>query len=415
MKTHTHTPAVGAHYAQLLDLSDPWIVADTELDTEMRTLVIHVTTQPGAKLPCPACAIPCPRYDHREVREWRHLDTMQFTTTIRAHVPRITCPTHGVVSASVPWATPHSRFTLLFEHFAIDVLKAASSITRAQQILKLSWDQIQLVKTRAVERGLARRKDEDIVHVGIDEKSFLKGHHYASLATDIDRGRVLEVVEGRTKEDATRVLNQAIPEERRGLVEAGAMDMWQPFMGAWKDVFGQDTPIVHDKFHVAKYLGTAVDKVRKSEHRTFLKEGASVLTKTKYLWLKDPDTWEADEKKRFTELMHDGLKVGRAWALKEAFRKFWEYIKEWSALRFFKRWYFRATHSRLTPIIEVAKTLKRHLDGLLAYIDHPITNAVTEGLNSKIQTLKANARGFRNFAHYRIAILFECGGLDLYP
>lgn len=415
MNNHTHTPSVGAHYAQLLDLSDPWIVSDTELDTEARTLVIHVTTKPGAKLPCPTCNDLCPRYDHREVREWRHLDTMQFTTTIRAQLPRITCPAHGVVTASVPWATPNSRFTLLFEHFAIDVLKAAASITRAQQILRLSWDQIQLVKARAVNRGLSRRKGEDITHIGVDEKSFLKGHHYASVATDLDRGRVLEVIEDRTKESATILLNKAIPEERRGLVKAGAMDMWQPFMSAWKEVFGEDTPIVHDKFHVAKYLGTAVDKVRRGEHRALLKEGASVLTKTKYLWLKSPDTWEADEKKQFKELMTDELKVGRAWVLKEAFRKFWEYGKEWSALRFFKRWYFRATHSRLKPIIDVAKMLKRHLDGLLAYIEHSITNAVTEGLNSKIQAIKANARGFRNFAHYRIAILFECGGLDLYP
>lgn len=193
-----------------------------------------------------------------------------------------------------------------------------------------------------------------------------------------------------------------IPEDKRGIVKAGAMDMWQPFMDALGAVFGPDTPIVHDKFHVSKYLGGAVDTVRKGEHKILTKAGCDTLVKTKYLWLKNPDTWEADEKKRFKELMHDQLKVGRAWALKETFRKFWEYTKEWSALRFFKRWYFRATHSHLKPIIEVAKMLKRHLDGLLAYTEHPISNAVTEGLNSKIQTIKANARGFRNFAHYRI-------------
>ena len=415
MENHIHTPILGTHYAQLLGLVDPWFVSDTELDTQGQTLTIHVTTTQGSTLPCPTCGTLCPLYDHREVREWRHLDTMQFTTIIRARQPRITCPTHGTVTASVPWAHAHSRFTLLFEYFAIDVLKATTSITRAQQLLRLSWDQIQLVKTRAVERGMMRRKNEDIVYVGVDEKSFLKGHRYASVATDLDRGHVLEVVKDRTKEATVTLLNQAIPEERRGLVKAGAMDMWKPFMSAWREVFGEDTPIVHDKFHVAKYLGTAVDKVRKGEHRVFLKEGTSVLTKTKYLWLKSPDTWEANERKLFNDLMQDELKVGRAWVLKEMFRKFWEYKKEWSALRFFKQWYFRATHSRLKPIIEVAKLLKRHLDGLLAYMEHAITNAVTEGLNSKIQAIKSNARGFRNFEHYRIAILFECGGLNLYP
>ena len=158
-----------------------------------------------------------------------------------------------------------------------------------------------------------------------------------------------------------------------------------------------------------------MDLVRKGEHRKFKKDGKETLTNTKYLWLKNPDTWKDEEREQFKTLMCNGLKVGRAWVLKESFRKFWKYTKEWSALRFFKRWYFRATHSRLPPMIDAAKTLKRHLDGLLAYITHPITNAVTEGLNSKIQVIKASARGFRNFLHYRTAILFHCGKLDMFP
>jgi transposase len=340
---------------------------------------------------------------------------MQFETTIVAEVPRIRCKEHGVISVHTPWAGPRSRYTLLFERFAIEVMQATANTTAASTILRLSWDQLHDIRARAVARGLARRTEEEVTYVGVDEKSFLKGHRYASIATDLDRGRVLEVVEGRKKEDAIKLLNCAIPEDKRGLVKAGAMDMWSAFMGAWGEVFGHDTPIVHDKFHVSKYLGTAVDSIRKKEHRTFLKDGKSVLTKTKYLWLKNPDTWEADEKKQFKELMQNHLKVGRAWALKEAFQDFWEYAREWSARRFFNRWYYRATHSRLEPIIEVAKMLKRHLTGLLAYIEHAITNAVTEGLNSKIQSIKSNARGFRNFQNYRIAILFHCGKLDMMP
>ena len=111
----------------------------------------------------------------------------------------------------------------------------------------------------------------------------------------------------------------------------------------------------------------------------------------------------------------DELKVGRAWSIKEAFRHFWDYSYNGSAMTFFKNWFFWATHSKIKPIIAVARMLKRHLPGILAYIKHHITNAVTEGLNSKIQILKSNARGFRNFQHYRTAILFHCGKLSLYP
>ena len=111
----------------------------------------------------------------------------------------------------------------------------------------------------------------------------------------------------------------------------------------------------------------------------------------------------------------DELKVGRAWSIKEMFRHFWTYRYRGAAISFFKRWYFWATHSKLQPVMKMAKTLQRHLEGMLSYLKHHITNAVTEGLNSKIQSIKANARGFRNFEHYRIAILFHCGRLSMCP
>jgi transposase len=416
MKNHEHTESLGAHYARLLGLSDPWIVTDTALDIAAASLDIRIAVTDAVTLPCPVCGNAALLYDLREERRWRHLDTMQFTTTIIARIPRVTCSVDGIKTARTPWAGDRSRFTMLFERFAIDVLLATTNVTRAMGILRISWDQVQLIQERAVARGMKRRsKDDTLHHVGIDEKSFLKGHRYASLAVDLDHPRVLDVVEHRTKEAAITLLTQAIPEEARADITAGAMDMWQPFMDAWVAVVGHEAPIVHDKFHVSGYLGKAVDKVRKKEHREFKKEGKETLTGAKYLFLKNPDSWDDAERAQFEALMTDELKVGRAWGIKEAFRTFWEYERPWAAKKFFDRWYFRATHSRLAPVIEAAKTLKRHLEGILAYITHRITNAATEGLNSKIQSIKASARGFRKFANYRIAILFHCGKLQLYP
>lgn len=406
--------ALAAHYSLALGLTEPWKVTEVSLDTGQKTLDIELLHD-ARKANCPECALECPIHNLRERRSWRHLDMMQFTTTIHAQVPRTSCEAHGVKTILVPWAGAHSRFTLLFEHFAIEVLQATASISQAQSLLRLAWDAVQRIKERAVERGLARREKDDVIrHVGIDEKSFLKGHHYASLATDLDRGRVLDVVEHRAIEAATELLNKAIPESQRPLVEAGAMDMWRPFMTAFRTVLPH-ADIVHDKFHISSYLGEAVDRVRRKEHRAFLKDGNDTLTGAKYLFLKNTDKHTKDERARFRSLMQDELKVGRAWSQKEAFRHFWEYDYVGAARKFFDCWYFRATHSRLKPIIDVAKMMKRHLAGLLAHCLHKISNAVTEGLNSKIQAIKANARGFRNFAHYRIAILFSCGKLNMLP
>jgi transposase len=97
------------------------------------------------------------------------------------------------------------------------------------------------------------------------------------------------------------------------------------------------------------------------------------------------------------------------------FSEFWDYSYEGSAKKFIDRWYWWATHSRLKPLIDVAKMLKRHFENIVTYLKHRITNALIEGFNSKIHSIKANARGFRNFENYRIAILFNCGKLGLYP
>lgn len=405
--------SLGEHYRQMLNLSDPWMVSSVELDTEKLLLNIHVDTVKGTKLPCPHCKQLCTKEDHREERTWRHLDTMQFETIITCRTPRINCPEHGVLSVEVPWADGYSRFTELFEKFAIDVIKTAKSLKAATILLRLSWYQIHAIQAGAVERGLKRRGNETIKHVGIDEKSFLKGHSYASLLTDLDDVRVLEVAQDRTEEAATELLNTLEEKQKQG-IEAAAMDMWPAFMNAVHTVLPQ-ADIVHDKYHIAGYLGKAVDQIRRKENKTLIQGGDASLKGTKYLWLSNPANWDKEAKKRFRSIASDELKVGRAWSIKETFRHFWDYHYRAVAESFFKSWYFWATHSRLKPMIEAAKTIKRHQTGIFAYLKHHITNAATEGLNSKIQSIKSDARGFRNFNNYRIAILFHCGKLNLYP
>lgn len=117
----------------------------------------------------------------------------------------------------------------------------------------------------------------------------------------------------------------------------------------------------------------------------------------------------------FRELLAGDLKVARAWMLKERFRQFWEYAYAGSAQKFFARWYWQATQSRLKPMAEVAKLIRRHLPNVLTYLRHRITNAGLEAVNATIQWVKKTARGFRNAEHFKTAIYFHCGGLDLYP
>ncbi len=401
------------HYGLLLGIELPWQVEEVNLNLEGKQVEIGLAWSSGHNANCPVCGQACSRYDLAPERPWRHLDTMQFETIIRARVPRVECPTDGVKTLEVPWAEPQGRFSRLFERFAIDVLLCARSIKAAAVLMDLSWDEVDHILRRAVQRGLSRRQLEGLVHLGIDEKSFMAGHSYISLLTDLEGSRVLEVVAERTQE-AGEALWATLSEPQRKQIEAVAVDMWEPFMNAVRAQAPQ-AELVHDKFHVAGHLNEAVDKVRRSEHKQLMAAGDETLKGTRQLWLYNPLNFSEEQAASFSALRDSGLKVARAWAAKELFSKLWTYHYEGAARRFFRNWYSWVSRSRLKPLIKVAKMLKNHLENILTYLRHPITNAVTEGLNSKIQNIKSNARGFRNFENYRTRILFFCGKLDLYP
>lgn len=400
------------HYRALLGLDVSWNVDDVKLNLDASEVLIHLS-HASKEIRCPDCGETCPRADTAPERSWRHLDTMQFTTEIRAAIPRTRCEACGVKTIAVPWAGKHSRFTLMFEAMAIEVLNAASSVSRAAKLLGMSWGAVHALIERAVERGLSRREIEDVKHVGMDEKSFGKGQDYVSLLSDIDGRRVIEVAQGRTIDSADQLWKTLTKEQLKSIASV-SMDMWKAFMSsALKNV--PRASIVHDRFHVSKYLNEAVDKVRRAENKQLKSEGDDRLKGTRQLWLFNEENLDEDRQIELQIAQRGDLKTGRAWAIKENFRHFWDYSSRTGAKTFFDRWYSWAIRSRLTPVKKVAKMLKKHLKGLLTYSKHQVTNAISEGFNSRIQSIKSAARGFRNFANYRLRILFYCGKLKMQP
>ena len=338
---------------------------------------------------------------------------MQFETVLVARTPRTNCPECGVHTVHIPWAEPHGRFTLFFEAFAIEVLQAASSVKRACQLLGISWDTAQTIMNSAVQRGLGQRDLDEIRHVGIDEKSFGKGHDYVSVMTDIDASRVLEVTRGRTRE-STDSLWETLSSEQKEQIEAVAMDMWTAYASSTTEHVPQ-AKIVHDRFHISKHLGEAVDRVRRTEHKSLKQEGDERLTGSRFFWLTNEENLSDKQTAKFSDLKEANLKTSRAWAIRELFREFWGQPGEFAGRLFFQDWYRWASRCRLKPMVKVAKMIKRHLDRIASWFSHPISNGSSEGFNSKIQALKSAARGFRNFDNYRTRILFFCGKLKLLP
>jgi transposase len=403
-----------ALYQYLLGLQSPWTVSRVNLDVNGQRVDVWAEHPEDASWACPHCAKTLPLYDHADERTWRHLDSCQFQTYLHARIPRVECGEHGVVQILVPWAEPRSRFTLLFERLAIDVLSQCD-VTGATRILRISWDEAWGLMERAVTRGRERKGRKVVRRIGVDEKAAAKGHRYLTVVCDLEEGTVEHIAEDRTQESLEGYYAGLSQEQLDGL-EAVAMDMWEPYVQATRARVPEAAEkIVFDRFHVMGHVGKAVDTVRKQEHRDLMASGDDTLKGSKYLWLYSRENVPDQRREEFHALMRQELKVGRAWAIKEALRRLWHYVYPASGWKFWKRWYFWATHSRLAPIRKVAETIRRHIENILTYSQHPVTNAMSEGLNSQIQKIKSMACGFRNTEHFKTAIYFHCGGLDLYP
>jgi transposase len=401
-------------FTKLLGLHGPWYIADVTLDAIKERVDIFVEHRQGVRFPCPICLEFCGIYDHTDERIFRHLNICQMTAWIHVRIPRIQCSKDGIHQITHGLAEKNGTTTYEFERLIID-FEQECSIESTCRLLNVDWHTCQQIQERAVERGMERKPHALPGRIGVDEKSFAKGHKYETLVYDIDKGTV-DYVCDRRDQDSLESYYRRFDEKERGKVEAVAMDMWDPYIAATKKYIPDaERKIVFDRFHAMKHVTEAVDRVRKHEHQVLQARGDETLKGTRYLWLWNEENMPDWRKEEFDGLRAKELKVCRAWAIKENIRHLWDYVSEGCMRKFFKRWYGWAVRSRLKPIKDAAKTLKHYFDNIVTYAKHQITNALGESLNSKIEKVKRLACGYRNRSHYRTAIYFHCGGLDLYP
>jgi len=379
-------------FSRLLGLERPWKVQQVSLSSEEKEIEVRLEHQCRAEFYCPECRLPLPIYDHAPARRWRHLDHGDRLTWLHASVPRVYCLEHGVRRVHVPWALPEARYTVAFERHAIDVL-LETDVLGGARLLKLSWDEAWHLMERAVERGQQRKKRRVIPYLGVDEKAVARRHQYVTLVCDLNRGTVEYLGENREKTSLDAYYASLSKKQLAG-IQGVAMDMWDPYIASTlAHVPEGEKKIVFDRFHIMQHMNEAVDAVRKEENRLLLEDDIDMLKGTKYLWLFAEENTPEKMAERFGWIRESNLKTARAWAIKESLRGLWSYQRKGWAELYWKEWYFWATHSQLKPVKKVARMIHNHLENVLTYFDHRITNAVSEGLNSKIQTVKKTPTG----------------------
>lgn len=395
-------------YQKILGIEAPWKVAEVQLEMELNRVTVRVELEAGTRWGNPETGAVAHLHKWTE-RQWRHLDTCQFETIIKARVPSVRHADGRVEEVAVPWAERYQRVTKLLAQAVIVWLQACGNVDKVAAIMRLNWSTVNSIMKAAVGRGLKRREAVPVAYLGMDEKGFRRGHVYASILNDLDNNRVWDLVEGRKTENASGLLD-TLSEGQRSSVQAVAMDMWPAFEAAVRDKLPR-ADIVYDKFHISAYLNKAVDEVRKQEHRELMAKGKDTLKGTKYQWLRNfPDL---RSEPAFRELYSATMKTSRAWRLKESFAGFWDYRYMAAAEKFFTDWHKQVKRSRLEPMKKVAEMLANRLPGVLNYLKHRVTNAMSEGMNSLVARVVANARGLRSFETFRLRVLFFLGKLDV--
>jgi len=408
-------------YEQILGIEMPWQITEAKIDSTDKSVHVILSHDKGEQFPCKHCKKRCSVHDHSKERTWRHLDTCDHYTYLHAALPRVKCPEHGVCTIEPSWSRANSRFTLQFESFLIDTLQSTQVRCRSALQLRVSEEQLKRIQLQAVQRGLQKRKANRnnsfyiVRHVCIDEKSLFTGHHYVSILYDGQTGTVLEVVEHRTQQAAQEAFTHLGEYIDLQGVQVVTMDMWKAFSNAAKICIPQ-ADIVHDRFHLSQYLNNAVDITRRAENKKLTAQNDDRLKGTKYLWLKNPDKFTANQQQIHDQLMQDKtLKTVKAWTLKEDFKKFFNAETVQQATDFFNNWTEKVQQSQNTRLLKVAKTFEKHWQGLLDYTKHRVSNAMAECINMAIQQVKCKARGFKSAKAFRIAILFHLGNLEVYP
>jgi transposase len=393
-------------FRMALGIEPPWLVKKSEFDAAAKRLDIHLDFARGSRFSCPECGVAdCPAYDSED-KIWRHLNFFQHEAYLHARVPRVTCKRCGIKQVTVPWARPDSGFTLLFEALIMAMVQAMPVAVVARMIDE--WDtRLWRIIHHYVEKARDRADHSEVSSVAFDETASRRGHNYVSLFVDLVRRRVLFVADGKAADTVDAFANDltahgANPEA----IAEVCIDMSPAFIAG----VAQSLPnaqITFDKFHVVKLINEAVDAVRRAEQKSHAE-----LKNSRYLWLKNPRNLSQRQRTQLDNLSGSNLKTGRAYRIRLAFQELYLQPAE-NAEAYLKRWYWWATHSRLPPVIEVARMVKRHWNGILRWFHSKIANGMMEAINSLVQAAKAKARGYRSTRNLKAIIYLIAGRLEL--
>jgi transposase len=395
-------------FSNALGICAPWFIEGVEFDGAKKRLDIRINFAKGSTFffANETVSGEYKAYDTVQ-KEWRHLNFFEHECYLKARVPRIKTEDGKTHLIMPPWSGILNGFTLLFEALLMQLAKSMP-VHNVAQITRVSDYQIWAMLDKYTEQAREHENYEAVTHLGMDETSLAKGHDYISLFVDLHKKKTVFVAQGKDS-DTVKAFKEDFTAHQgdENKITDVSCDMSPAFIKGVKENL-PNALITFDKFHILKLINKAVDEVRQLESKE-----NPLLKGTRYIFLKNDNnlTQKQREQKEKLSLPSLNLRSVRALNLRESFQQIYSAQTEESFEELLSKWYYWATHSRLEPIKKVAKTIKKHWDGILQWKRSQINNGILEGLNSVIQAAKRKARGYK-FKHFRTIAYLITGDLD---
>jgi transposase len=379
-----------------------------ELEEDAAVLVV----KSRKKVPrCGGCWRKCRQVHDRRQRRWRHLDVMGVECWLAGEVRRVRCPRCGVTTEMVPWAAPDSGFTRDFET-TLAFLAQRMDKTTVCKMLRVAWETVGRVAARVVERMRVGDPLDGLRHIAIDELSYKRHHHYVTIVIN-ELGNVVWAAPGRSADTLHRFFDELGP-ERAAALETVSVDLSPAFTSAVKERC-PDATIVYDRFHVQRLAHDALDKVRREQVREAIGDDSKAIKRTRWALQKNPWNLSAIDTAKLAAVQRTNRSLYRAYLLKETLAAILDRRQVNVARDKLLDWTDWAARSRLAPFRTVARTIRKHLEGILAYVSTGLSNARAEARIGTVRTITKRSFGFHDPYSLIGLIMLCCSGLALSP
>lgn len=394
-------------FEQALGIAAPWSVKEVRFDAAARQLTLVVDFAAGSRFAHPAHPGTHPVHD-TQVKRLRHLNFFQHDCHLDVRVPRVRLPDGKVALVEPQWFGRLSGFTLLFEALVL-ALAREMPFAAVARLVGESWHRVHAICERYVELAVAELDLSEVRALAIDETSYRRGHRYLTVAADAVKRRVLFVTEGRDADTVGELAehlrsHQAKPEQ----IDSVSIDMSPAFIKGVTEHLPR-ARITFDKFHVVAHASAAVDAMRRLEQR-----GDPSLKGLRWTLLKDRHQLSAAGRAELDTLIAQvaSKRTARAWVYREQLREVLDAKQINVVSAMLAQWCTNVMRSKVEPMKEVAKMIRRHFDGIVAWTQTRQTNGFLEALNGLFQAAKRKARGYGRLRTMRTVLFLIAGKLD---